>query len=111
MKFVLGLACVLPLLTPVTAAQGQSGDFLAALAATRSSDAESATSYLADALLKDPGEQALIRQQMRILTIEGDFDAALEYAQDFLQIDAEDQLALNIVRIEAIKRAVLPPRP
>lgn len=104
MKFVLGLACVLPLLTPVTAAQGQSGDFLAALAATRSSDAESATSYLADALLKDPGEQALIRQQMRILTIEGDFDAALEYAQDFLQIDAEDQLALNIVRIEAIKR-------
>ena len=104
MKFVLGLACALPLLTAVTAAQGQSGDFLAALAATRSSDADSATGYLADALEKDPGEQALIRQQMRILTIEGDFDAALEYAEAFLETDSEDQLALNIVRIEAIKR-------
>lgn len=105
MKTTLGLACALSLLTAVPTAQAQSGDFLAALVATRSSDAESATAYLADALKKDPGEEALIRQQMRILTIEGEFDAALPYAQDFLLIDRDDPLALKILRIEAIKRS------
>ena len=58
MKFVLGLACALPLLTAVTAAQGQSCGFLASMAATRFSDAYSATGYLAAALEKDHGEQA-----------------------------------------------------
>ena len=104
MRFTLGLACGLSLFTAVPAAQGQSGDFLAALVATRSSDATSATAYLAEALKKDPQESELIRQQLRILTIEGDFDAALPYAQDFLSIDPEDPLARNILRIEAIKR-------
>ena len=104
MKLTLGLACALSCLTFVSSAQAQSGDFLAALVATRASDADSATSYLAEALIKDPGEKALIRQQMTILAIEGDFDAALPYANDFLALDREDALALNIVRVEAIKR-------
>lgn len=104
MKITLGLAAGLSLLTAATAAQGQSGDFLAALVATRSSDATSATAYLTDALEKDPGESELIRQQLRILTIEGDFDGALPYAQDFLAVDPEDPLSRSILRIEAIKR-------
>jgi|GEM_PF-1389855 len=104
MKTTFGLACALSLLTVMNTATAQSGDYLAALVATRSSDAASATSYLANALEKDPDERALIRQQMQILTIEGDFDAALPYAQDFLAIDPQDALAQTIVRIEAIRR-------
>ena len=104
MKTTFGLACALSLLTVMNTATAQSGDYLAALVATRSSDAASATSYLANALEKDPDERALIRQQMQILTIEGDFDAALPYAQDFLAIDSQDALAQTIVRIEAIRR-------
>mgnify|MGYP001203601051 CR=1 FL=1 len=104
MKTTFGLACALSLLTVMNTATAQSGDYLAALVATRSSDAASATSYLANALEKDPDERALIRQQMQILTIEGDFDAALPYAQDFLAIDPQDALAQTIVRIGAIRR-------
>ena len=111
MRFTLGLACGLSLLTAVPVAQGQSGDFLAALVATRSSDATSATAYLADALKKDPQESELIRQQLRILTIEGDFDAALPYAQDFLSIDPEDPLASNILRIGAWELLFVPEVP
>ena len=104
MKRIQGLASALLFLATASAAQAQSGDFLAALIATRASDPDNATAYLADALIKDPGQDALIRQQMTILAVEGDFDAALPYAQEFLASDQEDPLALSVVRVEAIKR-------
>ena len=104
MKRIQGLAGALLLLVTTSAAQAQSGDFLAAMIATRASDPESASAYLADALVKDPGRNALIRQQMSILAVEGDFDAALPYAQDFLVSDPDDPLALSVIRVEAMKR-------
>ena len=106
MKLTHGLAYAVSALTlaaATPAVHAQSGDFLAALVATRASDAENATAYLSDALRKDPGEKALIRQQMTILTIEGDYDAALPYARDFLEIDPADPLAKTIVRNAAMK--------
>ena len=84
-------------------AWAQSGDFLAALSATRASDPAAESRYLSAALAKDPDRQSLVRQQISVFTIEGDYDAALPYAQDVLSRNPADELARWVVRVAAIR--------
>ena len=104
MKWLCTLAAVALTGLTVTRASAQSGDFLAALTATRASDPEAASRYLAAALERDPDRQSLVRQQISVFTIEGDYDAALPYAQDVLALNPDDELARWVVRVAAIRR-------
>ncbi|HCI00991.1 MAG TPA: hypothetical protein DFJ59_09385 [Alphaproteobacteria bacterium] len=104
MNWLCTLAAVALTGLTVTPASAQSGDFLAALSATRASDPEAASRYLTAALERDPDQQSLVRQQISVYTIEGDYDAALPYAQDVLALNPDDELARWVVRVAAIRR-------
>lgn len=100
----LALALALLAATPAAAAEGNAGAYLAARLAGEKADFRAAADYYQRALIRDPGNPALMEGTLQAFVALGDFARALPVAREMRAGGFRSQLAAIVFLVDAAGR-------
>lgn len=87
----------------IPVAESLSGNYLAALAASKGADLSESARFFSEALANDPEDPFLLERTLMLSLAAGDIESAADYAERLQDIDRENQLAALTLGIEALQ--------